>query len=318
MELLNPLEHLYFHASTMDLAWQTVMQHAPARQDFGGLLAELTNEHEIEFVRGLPVAHSIEDAGVLGAILWIQRQPDYLATFGNDLAYTRYAIDLVARHVSTSRLLLCEAKGSTRAWCSGGAYLRHTRRKGRQLSWRWCWASLIEFAFRGPTAGLFLTTFREFLRGEADRALLISRAHPHRAKFLVTETRAILEDEVRAIPMLEAAPERQRWLSWLQQLDSRGESSVSNGFASSNCSWPKLTERPSRRSSAASFPCSRRRGSLAHRKDCRGNDYCLRRSLVQKLNVPVLAGLSHRQAFADPAGQSKVVSEMGAAAILAA
>ncbi len=39
--------------------------------------------------------------------------------------------------------------------------------------------------------------------------------------------------------------------------------------------------------------------------------------LAQKLKIPVLAGLSHRQAFADAAGQSKVVSEMGAAAILA-
>jgi chromosome partitioning protein len=39
---------------------------------------------------------------------------------------------------------------------------------------------------------------------------------------------------------------------------------------------------------------------------------------VQKLKVPVLAGLSQRQAFADAAGQAKVVSDMGAPAFLAA
>ena len=39
---------------------------------------------------------------------------------------------------------------------------------------------------------------------------------------------------------------------------------------------------------------------------------------VDKLKIPVLAGLSQRQAFADAAGQAKVVSAMGASAFLAA
>ncbi len=39
---------------------------------------------------------------------------------------------------------------------------------------------------------------------------------------------------------------------------------------------------------------------------------------VKKLNIPILAGLSLRQAFADAAGQAKTVSEMGASAFLAA
>ena len=39
---------------------------------------------------------------------------------------------------------------------------------------------------------------------------------------------------------------------------------------------------------------------------------------IHKLKVPVLAGLSQRQAFADAAGQAKTVSEMGAPAFLAA
>ena len=39
---------------------------------------------------------------------------------------------------------------------------------------------------------------------------------------------------------------------------------------------------------------------------------------VHKLKIPVLAGLSLRQAFADAAGQAKVVSDIGASAFLAA
>ncbi|MEA3207134.1 MAG: chromosome partitioning protein [Chthoniobacter sp.] len=39
---------------------------------------------------------------------------------------------------------------------------------------------------------------------------------------------------------------------------------------------------------------------------------------VHKLTIPVLTGLSQRQAFADAAGRAKVVSDMGASALLAA
>ena len=39
---------------------------------------------------------------------------------------------------------------------------------------------------------------------------------------------------------------------------------------------------------------------------------------VHQLGIPVLSGLWHRQAFADAAGQAKTVSQMGAAAFLAA
>ncbi len=39
---------------------------------------------------------------------------------------------------------------------------------------------------------------------------------------------------------------------------------------------------------------------------------------VHKLKIPVLAGLAQRQAFADAAGQAKVVSQIGASALLAA
>jgi chromosome partitioning protein len=40
-------------------------------------------------------------------------------------------------------------------------------------------------------------------------------------------------------------------------------------------------------------------------------------AFVHKLGIPVLAGLSHRQAFAEAVGQAKVVSQMGASALLA-
>ena len=39
---------------------------------------------------------------------------------------------------------------------------------------------------------------------------------------------------------------------------------------------------------------------------------------AKKLGVPMLAGLSMRQSFADAAGQAKVVWQMGATSLLAA
>ena len=166
LETLNPLEHLFFQASTLDQAWSGLLADTPGHFDFGGLLADMRSEKPVEFLGGAARVHSIEDGGVLGAIRWMQSQPNLEAVFGNDLAYTRTGLDLAARELDRDRVLLCEAKGTMKVFDRPGRYLRETRRKGRQLSWRWCWQSLTEFALRGRPRGFFSRHSAPFLPGE--------------------------------------------------------------------------------------------------------------------------------------------------------
>jgi hypothetical protein len=220
LEGLNPLEHLFFQASVLDQAWSGLLTDAPRHFDFGGLLADLHGEQPIQFLGKAARVHSIEDGGVLGAILWMQSQPGLEAVFGNDLAYTRLGLDLVARGIGGDGVVLCEAKGTMRAFATPGRYLRETRRKGRQLSWRWCWQSLTEFAMRGPTARLFLTTFRAVLCGRARRVLAVSQVS-HRGRALVLgDTKTFSEDELAMVAGLDVSSDFSKWRKWLTILDS--------------------------------------------------------------------------------------------------
>ena len=220
LETLNPLEHLFFQASMLDQAWSRGLTGTPGYFDFGGLLADMRSENPVEFLGGAARVHSIEDGGVLGAIRWMQSQPNLEAVFGNDLAYTRTGLDLAARELDRDSVLLCEAKGTTKAFDRPGRYLRETRRKGRQLSWRWCWQSLTEFALRGPTARIFLTIFRAVLTGRASRVLVVSRMRRRGRALVLGECRIFPEEELRKLSGLTASADFLKWQSWLTALDS--------------------------------------------------------------------------------------------------
>lgn len=220
LETLNPLEHLFFQASMLDQAWSRVLTDTPGHFDFGGLVADMRSEKPVEFLGGAARVHSIEDGGVLGAIRWMQSQPNLEAVFGNDLAYTRTGLDLAARELDRDRVLLCEAKGTMKVFDRPGRYLRETRRKGRQLSWRWCWQSLTEFALRGPTARIFLTTFRAVLTGRASRVLVVSRVRRRGRALVLGECQIFPEDELGEIAGLAASADFRKWQRWLTALDS--------------------------------------------------------------------------------------------------
>ena len=220
LEKLNPLEHLFFQASTLDQAWSGLLTGTPGHFDFGGLLADMRSEKPVEFLGGAARVHSIEDGGVLGAIRWMQSQPNLEAVFGNDLAYTRTGLDLAARQLDSNGVLLCEAKGTMKAFDRPGRYLRETRRKGRQLSWRWCWQSLTEFALRGPTARIFLTTFRAVLTGQTSRVLVVSQVRRRGRALVLGESKIFPEDALSDVAGLAANADFLKWQHWLNALDS--------------------------------------------------------------------------------------------------
>ena len=220
LEKLNPLEHLFFQASTLDQAWGGLLKGTSGHFDFGGLLADMRGEKPVEFLGGAARVHSIEDGGVLGAIRWMQSQPNLEAVFGNDLAYTRTGLDLAARQLDRDGVLLCEAKGTMKAFDRPGRYLRETRRKGRQLSWRWCWQSLAEFALRGPTARIFLTTFRAVLTGRASRVLVVSRVRRRGRALVLGESKVFPEEALSNLAGLAASADFLKWQRWLTALDS--------------------------------------------------------------------------------------------------
>jgi hypothetical protein len=158
---------------------------------------------------------SRELGGVAGLYAWLQAS-SVEVLFANDLAYEVRGIDAVAYDAAADRYVLCEAKGTTRAFTSPGSYLKWTHLKGRQLSWLWCWASLIDLAEHGPAADAFLTLLRPLIiEGRVDRLLAVTRLQPIREGFTIQETRVWNEDALSRYAWLREPHDWTKHRAWL-------------------------------------------------------------------------------------------------------
>lgn len=196
MHELNPLSRLVMMADMQSVAWAHGTAGKP-RVELGSLITAPGETWFLHPDQTPPPARSIEAGGVHGAIEWVRKQPGLELVFANDMAYTRLGLDLVVRDRSRGSFIVIEAKGTTLPFQSTVAYLKDTKRKGRQLSWRWCWHSLCQFALSGPTARLFLDLWRPCLQGRLHRMVLVTRLRSRRKCFLPVETRAIDAIHVR-------------------------------------------------------------------------------------------------------------------------
>ena len=115
-----------------------------------------------------------ELGGVAGLYTWLQ-QHSYQVIFANDLAQEIHGIDAIAKSPYEDSYLICESKGTTHPFKTPREYLKKTKSKGRQLTWKWCWRSLIDMAELGPTANTFLDVLPVFLEGRVKRLLSVTK-----------------------------------------------------------------------------------------------------------------------------------------------
>ena len=95
-----------------------------------------------------------------------------------------------------------------------------TRRKGRQLSWRWCWESLVEFSRYGATALLFLECFQDVLLGRCERVLSVSHLQGKDRRYTLLRTHTFVESDVNRIHGLAERLDTSQWINWLKVLES--------------------------------------------------------------------------------------------------
>ena len=116
------------------------------------------------------------------------------------------------------RPLIYEAKATGRPIAkSCNRYLRKTRHKGRQLSWRWCWATLTECACLGASAYAFLKLARPIIERQCDRRLLVSRCAWEGAEWRTEEIRVFEEQELA--PVEQDPFDFSKLAGWLEQID---------------------------------------------------------------------------------------------------
>ena len=107
-------------------------------------------------------------------------------------------------------------------------YLRRTRAKGRQLSWQWCWQSLVDHALVATTAPAFLALIEPFLDGAVERLLAVTVLTREEAGWRIANTHVWREPELATVPELAAPYELKRQRRWLDAIRRAGADTKEN------------------------------------------------------------------------------------------
>lgn len=162
---------------------------------------------------GNPLYDRVEFAGEAGLYEALDTAPQLEVLWSGALAWQGQGIDAVARNCETGGYVICEAKGTQSPIAATPLpYLRGTRHKGRQLSWLWCWRSLIDMADYPTTAAAFLCLLEPMLHGRVERLMAVTQVERHGTGFRTLARRIYREAELAQYAPL-AAPydlDRQR------------------------------------------------------------------------------------------------------------
>lgn len=193
----------------------------------GGMIWPFAHEEGLfpQAPDGAPVYPTRELGGVAGLYNWITDQNLGDVVFANDLSWEVRGVDAVYRDHRTGRYVLCEAKGASNPIAGGPlSYLRRTRSKGRQLSWEWCWTTLVDFACVGTTAPAFLNLLKPFLQGQVDRLLCVTELRPENNGWRIVQSKTWREEELLKVPELALAYDLDRQRVWMSEnLNKYGE-----------------------------------------------------------------------------------------------
>lgn len=151
---------------------------------------------------GEPLYDSVEFAGEAALYRHLNAAPDLEILFTGALGWQLRGIDAIARRQSDGVLILCEAKGTSRAIAPPLSYLGETKTRGRQLGWRWCWNALLDMAEYPATAAVFLALLRPMLEGRVERLLVASHAVRRNGGWRIAETRPYEETKLKRYPVL--------------------------------------------------------------------------------------------------------------------
>lgn len=161
---------------------------------------------------------NIETGGVAGLYQELIRTGAEII-FANDLSMDIHGIDAIAFHPERKQYLICEAKGtSLEKLHHFNYYLRKTRRKGRQLSHEWCWASILDYAYQGTTAHIFLKMLEHILEGNYERLLCVTHLSKSSSGFSIVASRIWSEADFKRSEWLSSPYDLTRQQSWLEEI----------------------------------------------------------------------------------------------------
>lgn len=167
---------------------------------------------------GASIYPDIETGGVAGLYDELKRLGAEII-FANDLSMDIHGIDAIAFHPESQRYLICEAKGTaSESVHQFSHYLKNTRRKGRQLSHEWCWASILDYSCLGTTAHIFLRMLEHMLDGNYERLLCVTQLSESESGYSIRSRRIWREEHFSACEWLSLPYDLSRQRVWMKEI----------------------------------------------------------------------------------------------------
>lgn len=174
----------------------------------------------------------VETAGIAGLYNELNKKTDYRIIFSNELAYEIHGIDALAYNKEENQYLICEAKGTTIQKKSPSYYLKNTKKRGRQLSWQWCWNCIIDFAEFPATANVFLEIYKSIILNQnVKRLLSVTFCRKINDGYLIQKTRTWDENELNSYEWFNQKKDfskQKGWLEQIERIDDYQQDSTSN------------------------------------------------------------------------------------------
>lgn len=173
--MMNPLEH-FIHIAQSNLA---LLQSDYFKEESTKISKEIARNMLNEIPKNIELCQdnsigykTIELAGIAQFFKDIENNLNEELIYENTLGMTLHGIDAISKDIDGTYTIY-EIKGTTRKLRSARSYLKKTRKRGRQLTWKWCWASLVDMAEFPLTASVFLALYEDIIFKRVKRKLSI-------------------------------------------------------------------------------------------------------------------------------------------------
>jgi hypothetical protein len=221
---LNPLHHFILIAEISSKYWEKCNKN-----NFSDIyLGEkyLTRLPKKSYKTSLPkyldktIYPDVETAGIAGLYNELKEKTNYNVIFSNELAHEIHGIDALAYSEEENLYLICEAKRSTIQKRSPSYYLKNTKKRGRQLSWQWCWNCIVDFAEFPATANVFLELYKQIiLNRNVKRLLSVSFCQNINKGYIIQNTKIWDESALNCYEWFNQKKDFSKQKKWLQQIE---------------------------------------------------------------------------------------------------
>lgn len=167
------------------------------------------------------ISYPTKELGGIAGLYQELLKMGYTVIFANDFALNIHGIDVVAIKQEEGKYIICEAKGTgSKKIKNFSHYLKKTKDKGRQMTWEWCWASLVDFALQAGTAGIFLKLLEPFLEEKVSRLISVTRLARCQGGYVVRESKIWVEEEISAHKPFAEKYDLSKQMKWYREIQT--------------------------------------------------------------------------------------------------